>query len=241
MNKKVTLAVSVMVIMTMGAVAPLHMEISEREELILELDTHILELDTRILELEDQNRTINHKLQNKNIMLEEYDRDIRQLDSQNEALQEDLDQLVSDHEKYVRIDRNVDIPMAYKVHMYTLCNEYGVDYELALAVMVKESGGNPTALNTKNRNGTYDSGIMQINSTNHGWLSRELGIKDFNNPYDNMKAGVYMLSLFDYDNPHKILMSYNMGKGTMKRLFKQGNTSSAYSRDVMEIYNRIQK
>lgn len=131
--------------------------------------------------------------------------------------------------------------MAYKVHMYRLCNEYGVDYDLALAVMVKESGGNPTALNTKNRNGTYDSGIMQINSTNHAWLSKELGIKDFNNPYDNMKAGVYMLSLFDYDNPHKILMAYNMGEGTMKRLFKQGITSSTYSRDVMEIYNRIQE
>lgn len=233
MKKKVILAVSV-IIMVLGAVAPLHMELSEREELILELDTHILEL-------EDQNRTINYKLQNRNIMLKKYDRDIKQLDSQNKALQEDLDQLVSEHEKYVRIDRNVDIPMAYKVHMYRLCNEYGVDYELALAVMVKESGGNPTALNTKNRNGTYDSGIMQINSTNHGWLSRELGIKDFNNPYDNMKAGVYMLSLFDYDNPHKILMAYNMGEGTMKRLFKQGSTSSAYSRDVMEIYNRIQK
>ena len=232
MTKKVILAVGVMVIMTMGATTPLHMEISEREELILELDTHILELDTHILELEDQNRTINDRLQNKNVMLEEYDRDIRLLDSQNEALQEDLDQLVSQHEKYVRIDRNVDIPMAYKVHMYKLCNEYGVDYELALAVMVKESGGNPNALNTKNRNGTYDSGIMQINSTNHGWLSRELGIKDFNNPYDNMKAGVYMLSLFDYDNPHKTLMSYNMGEGTMKRLFKQGTTSSKYSRDV---------
>lgn len=239
--KKVILAVSIMIITVVGVVAPLHMELAEREELILELDAHILELDTRILELENQNRTINYELQNKNIMLEECDRDIKQLNRQNKALQEDLDQLVSEHEKYVRIDRNVDIPMAYKVHMYRLCNEYGVDYELALAVMVKESGGNPTALNTKNRNGTYDSGIMQINSTNHAWLSKELGIKDFNNPYDNMKAGVYMLSLFDYDNPHKILMAYNMGEGTMKRLFKQGSKSSAYSRDVMEIYNRIQK
>ena len=241
MMKKVILAVSIMIITVVGVVAPLHMELAEREELILELDAHILELDTRILELENQNRTINYELQNKNIMLEECDRDIKQLNRQNKALQEDLDQLVSEHEKYVRIDRNVDIPMAYKVHMYRLCNEYGVDYELALAVMVKESGGNPTALNTKNRNGTYDSGIMQINSTNHAWLSKELGIKDFNNPYDNMKAGVYMLSLFDYDNPHKILMAYNMGEGTMKRLFKQGSKSSAYSRDVMEIYNRIQK
>lgn len=239
--KKVILAVSIMIITVVGVVAPLHMELAEREELILELDAHILELDTRILELENQNRTINYELQNKNIMLEECDRDIKQLNRQNKALQEDLDQLVSEHEKYVRIDRNVDIPMAYKVHMYRLCNEYGVDYELALAVMVKESGGNPTALNTKNRNGTYDSGIMQINSTNHAWLSKELGIKDFNNPYDNMKAGVYMLSLFNYDNPHKTLMAYNMGEGTMKRLFKQGSTSSAYSRDVMEIYNRIQK
>lgn len=232
MNKKVILMVSLMVIMTMGAVVPLHMEISEREELILELDTHILELENEI-------NTLHGKLQNRNIVISEYDEYIMQLEAQNRALQVDLDQLVSDHEKYVRIDRNVDIPMAYKVHMYTLCNEYGVDYELALAVMVKESGGNPTALNTKNRNGTYDSGIMQINSTNHAWLSRELGIKDFNNPYDNMKAGVYMLSLFDYDNLHKTLMAYNMGEGTMQKLFNQGIMSSEYSRDVMTIYESL--
>lgn len=238
MKKKVILVVGV-VTMIIGVTAPLDAELSKREELILELDAHILELDKRILELEEQNRTINYELQNKNTMLEKYDRDIRLLNSQNKALQEDLDQLVNEHEKYVRIDRNVDIPMAYKVHMYRLCNEYGVDYELALAVMVKESGGNPTALNTKNRNGTYDSGIMQINSTNHAWLSKELGIKDFNNPYDNMKAGVYMLSLFDYDNPHKILMAYNMGEGTMKKLFKQGITSTKYSRDVMAIYESL--
>ena len=151
MKEKVILVLGV-VIMIIGVTAPLDIELSKREELILELDAHILELNTRILELEDQNRTINYELQNKNTMLEKYDRDIRLLDSQNKALQEDLDQLVSEHEKYVRIDRNVDIPMAYKVHMYRLCNEYGVDYELALAVMVKESGGNPTALNTKNVN-----------------------------------------------------------------------------------------
>lgn len=209
------------------ATHPLHIELEERQE-------HILKLEKEI-------NTLHGKLQNRNIVIGEQDEYIAQLEDQNRALQLDLDQLVSEHEKYVRIDRNVDIPMAYKVHMYTLCNEYGVDYDLALAVMVKESGGNPTALNTKNRNGTYDSGIMQINSTNHAWLSKELGIKDFNNPYDNMKAGVYMLSLFDYDNPHKILMAYNMGEGTMKRLFKQGITSSTYSRDVMEIYNRIQE
>jgi hypothetical protein len=209
------------------ATHPLHIELEERQE-------HILKLEKEI-------NTLHGKLQNRNIVIGEQDEYIAQLEDQNRALQLDLDQLVSEHEKYVRIDRNVDIPMAYKVHMYRLCNEYGVDYELALAVMVKESGGNPTALNTKNRNGTYDSGIMQINSTNHAWLSKELGIKDFNNPYDNMKAGVYMLSLFDYDNPHKILMAYNMGEGTMKRLFKQGTTSSKYSRDVMEIYNRIQE
>lgn len=207
------------------ATHPLHIELEERQE-------HILKLEKEI-------NTLHAKLQNRNIIIGECDEYITQLEDQNRALQLDLEQLVSEHEKYVRIDRNVDIPMAYKVHMYSLCNEYGVDYELALAVMVKESGGNPTALNTKNRNGTYDSGIMQINSTNHAWLSKELGIKDFNNPYDNMKAGVYMLSLFDYDNPHKILMAYNMGEGTMQKLFNQGIMSSEYSRDVMTIYESL--
>lgn len=85
MKEKVILVVGV-VIMIIGVTAPLDIELSKREELILELDAHILELNTRILELEEQNRTINYELENKNTMLEKCDRDIRLLNSQNKAL-----------------------------------------------------------------------------------------------------------------------------------------------------------
>jgi len=46
---------------------------------------------------------------------------------------------------------------------------YGVDPQLLVAIAKTESSMNPNAVGPKNANGTYDMGIMQINSE---WLPR---------------------------------------------------------------------
>jgi soluble lytic murein transglycosylase-like protein len=50
------------------------------------------------------------------------------------------------------------------------CNTFGKDCKIALAIMQAESHEDPNAIN-KNTNGTYDIGIMQINSVHFAQCS----------------------------------------------------------------------
>jgi soluble lytic murein transglycosylase-like protein len=134
-----------------------------------------------------------------------------------------------------------DIPdKGTETYIETYSLLFGVDSDLVRAVINGESDGNPKAYN-RNRNGSHDRGLMQINSCNFKWLSEELGITDFYDPRQNIKAGCYMLGQLSrrYDNMHRVLMSYNMGERKAKKLFKSGTTSSKYSRKAMRKFNQL--
>lgn len=76
---------------------------------------------------------------------------------------------------------------------------------------------------------------MQINQKNHEWLSNAVGVTDFLDPYQNIQAGIYILgTLFEkYDDPHKVLMAYNMGESGASKLWDQGIYQSKYSQRVI--------
>jgi len=114
------------------------------------------------------------------------------------------------------------------------CEEYNIDFAFTMAVIFKESSFRPNA------DSGSSVGLMQINRTNHKWLSEELGITDFFDPEQNVTAGLYMLRLlFDrYEDPHLVLMAYNMGEGGAGRLWKQGIYSSAYSEGVLQVADK---
>ena len=82
---------------------------------------------------------------------------------------------------------------------------------------------------------TNDYGLMQINQKNHEWLSNAVGVTDFLDPYQNIQAGIYILgTLFEkYDDPHKVLMAYNMGESGASKLWDQGIYQSKYSQRVI--------
>ena len=130
---------------------------------------------------------------------------------------------------------NIPLDEDIQKYLYDKCKEYNVPYDLALGVIKVESNFNPSLIH-KNSNGSRDYGLFQINTINHKWLSEELGITDFLNPYQNIDAGVYMLSqlLKKYNNEHIVLMSYNMGERAAKNLVSRGIDSSRYSRKVIE-------
>lgn len=122
---------------------------------------------------------------------------------------------------------------------YYLSAAYDIDYTLVLAIISKESAFMPDGISSTN-----DYGLMQINACNHKWLTEELGITDFIDPYENIKAGLFILrGLFEkYDSTSKVLMAYNMGENGASKLWEQGIFESNYSKDVLqrqETYRQI--
>lgn len=124
-----------------------------------------------------------------------------------------------------------DVPLEHPLqdHLFDLCEEYGVPVEMALAVMEQESRFQADVVSEGG-----DQGLFQINPVNNDWLQETLGLDDIMEPTQNMEAGIYMLSLFDYEDPHKRLMAYNCGIGRAKELWEGGVTRTSYSEEVVE-------
>jgi soluble lytic murein transglycosylase-like protein len=120
--------------------------------------------------------------------------------------------------------------------------KYEVDADLIKAVIFCESEGKITAKN-HNKNGTTDYGLMQINSCNHEWLKKELGITDFYDIKQNIHCGVFMIAdlMSRHDNLHTVLMAYNMGERRTKELHREGIYTSKYSRKVMGVYEKLKE
>ena len=134
-----------------------------------------------------------------------------------ETVQDGLDPMIED--TYLRDD----IPMDYETQMllYSACQEFGVDYALALAVIEQE---------TNFRNVTGDGGdsvgYMQIQRRWWSELMADIGAEDLTDPEDNFRTGCAILrELLDkYESTEDALSAYNTGK--------PGSTK--YSRSVME-------
>lgn len=133
------------------------------------------------------------------------------------------------NEEVAQVPTIYDIPLDTELQRYTydLCVEYGVEeyYPLMLAVMWHESNFNEKVVSKTN-----DYGLMQINKINHKWLSEKLGITDFLDAKQNIKAGVYMLStyLLKYKDIDKALMAYNLGEAGARRYWKAGKYTTKY-------------
>lgn len=114
--------------------------------------------------------------------------------------------------------------------IYYICSGYHVDFALVLAVIKVESGFDMQAVSLTN-----DYGLMQINQRNHSWLTEELGISDYLDPYQNIYAGVFILRmLFERHNDvNKVLMAYNMGETGASRLWEKGIYETDYTQEVL--------
>ena len=139
---------------------------------------------------------------------------------------------------------NIALPVEQQQYAYNICQQYGLSYELFLAVMYKESGFNPNAYG-----GGNSYGLCQIHVSNHARLSGILGVSNFFDPYDNMKAGAYLLSTYMNVASSKVsgdavevygLNAYNMGEGAYyNSCFSQGILNRAYSNSVIAIKNSL--
>lgn len=139
----------------------------------------------------------------------------------------------------IDLDYILDVPLdvEFQIYLHDLCEEYKVPYTLAVAVIEQESHYTADAVSPTN-----DYGLMQINKMCHEWLMNDLNITDFLDPYQNVKAGVYILSIYyaTYKYDSGTLMAYNMGQYGAEKLFAQGIYNTWYSDSVINIRWRLE-
>ena len=138
-----------------------------------------------------------------------------------------------------------DIPLSEELQNYTqaICSSYEVEYELALAIMWKESTFNADSISSSG-----DYGLMQVNKCNFDWIAKALAFPDdtgdtFINPYYNIQAGVYMISLMlsKYETERCALMAYNYGEGAARGCWSAGVYTSPYAEAVLSRRTLIQQ
>ena len=131
---------------------------------------------------------------------------------------------------------DIKLSQELQLYTYTKCVDLGIaeDYELVLAMMWQESSYRPNLVSKTN-----DYGLMQINKVNHSWLSEELGITDFLDPYQSIDAGTHIIAslLLKYEDSHKALMAYNYGEAGARSHWNRGTYTSSYSREIAEKQN----
>jgi hypothetical protein len=136
-------------------------------------------------------------------------------------------------------DYLLDVPLDryLQEYIHRLCEESGLPYTLAIAVIEQESHYTPWIISDSD-----DWGLMQINSICHEWLSRELGVTDFLDAWQNARAGIWLLADYyaRYGYASGALMCYNMGEPRAQVLFDQGIYATDYSERVIGIQYRLE-
>ena len=116
--------------------------------------------------------------------------------------------------------------------------KYDIPYELVAGVIQHESAFDPTAYNL-NKNGTIDRGLMQINSNTGPGLARQMGMKyevgmEFVPEIAVEMGSYYLAQLYNPNNLHRTLSSYNRGpSGARAWEAEHGTFETEYSRKVM--------
>lgn len=117
---------------------------------------------------------------------------------------------------------SISLTLLFSSNVLAFCfdeagKRYNVNPKLLESIAKVESSMNPKAMNYSNSNGTYDIGLMQINST---WLKKlsEFNITEsdlINDPCTNVNVGAWILSSNFASNGYnkKSLGAYNAGFG----------------------------
>lgn len=130
-----------------------------------------------------------------------------------------------------------DIPLDAEIQLllYQACEETGIQYELALAVIKQE---------TDFRNITGDdgasTGYMQVQRRWHEDRMERLGVTDLADPYGNFLVGCdYLAEMLGKGRGIEwALMAYNGGPSYANDMAKAGRVSQ-YAKDVLNYMNDL--
>lgn len=129
-------------------------------------------------------------------------------------------------------DKLYDVPLEsdLQLHIKELCDSYGIDMPLVLAVIGQESGYDPAAVGDNGNS----IGLMQIQPMHHRQRMDRLGITDLLDPYQNVTIGIDLLAeLINEENDIEwAVTAYNAGKS--KADFNRSiGERSEYTQSVM--------
>ena len=132
-----------------------------------------------------------------------------------------------------------DVPLSSELQLYIsdLCDRYGVDMPLVLAVIGQESNYNAGALGDDGNS----IGLMQIQPQHHQGRMDKLGVTDLTDPYQNVTVGINLLAELIGENKGTewAVTAYNAGAGTADHNRAIG-TRSEYAESVMMLMEEIE-
>ena len=130
-------------------------------------------------------------------------------------------------------------PEAVQDYLWEQCEERGLDYYIAIALIERESGYKHYVVGDNGNS----IGYMQIQEKWHKKRMEAEGVTDLYNPFENIRVGLnYLSELFNkYGNWDKALMCYNMGERRAKELWGEEIYSSCYSREIQERAQEIKQ
>lgn len=131
------------------------------------------------------------------------------------------------------------LPECMQQFTYIICQQNGVDYTLALAIMEVESGYKWDAYCSEG-----SQGYMQVNVKWHEDRMDKLNVDNVENPYFNIMVAVDYLAELQgrFDTEAEVLTAYNYGvTGAYKHVWNKGLTETKYSKAVQQAKQRIEK
>ena len=130
-----------------------------------------------------------------------------------------------------------DIPFDEETQLllHRLCEDLGIPYELALAVIWRETNFE----NVIGDNGA-SAGYMQVQEQHHSDRMERNGVTDLMDPHGNFLVGCdYLAELIGKDRGLEwALMAYNGGPTYANKMAKAGKTSQ-YAKDVLNYMNEL--
>lgn len=139
------------------------------------------------------------------------------------------------------IDEGGCFPEVVQAYLWCLCEERGINYYVAVALIERESRYQWDA---SGDNGN-SKGYMQIYESWHKERMEAEGVTDLYNPYGNIRVGLNFLQELtgggvnaDY---HYVLVSYNMGESRANALYEKGIYSTEYSTGILQRAQEIQQ
>lgn len=132
------------------------------------------------------------------------------------------------------------MPEKMQIYTYIVCENYGVRYELVLALIERESGYEFDKIGDDGRS----IGYMQIFEEYHRDRMERLNCTDLMNPYQNILVGVdYLASLLNkYGTQQDALAAYNYGQaGAYRHLWSKGIYVYDYNAGIMERAKEIEE